>query len=193
MADGNAVRAWAEYAAALKAFLARAEADPDDLISKGDLGAAHYRLAVAVERLARVLPAATAWVGPVQSAAHYAECLRLRTALAAADPKDTQGQINLLMAQARAGRVAEAVKTADGLLKQAGKDRRVLFQAACGLAVVAGTPDPVAARCRDRALGILDSLVASGWQDRVGLQTDPDLDAVRGDPRFAGLLARIPK
>ncbi|HKB03746.1 MAG TPA: protein kinase [Gemmataceae bacterium] len=189
IAQGDPVLASVEYAAALGVFQARAKADPENLEAQEDTAAAHYRLGVTAERLGRLFPPVAAWFGPVVSGHHYAECLRLRAELAKADPKDTHGQVDLLVAQARAGRTAEAEQTADGLLKQAPKDRRVLFQVACGLAVAGSGSDPVAARCRDRAFEVLGDLIKAGWKDRVALETDPDLEAVRGDPRFKELVA----
>ena len=82
---------------------------------------------------------------------------------------------------------------ADSLLAQSGTDRRVLFQTACGLSVASGRTGPVADRCRARALEVVEKLIKQGWKDRVTLETDPDLDAVRVDPKFAELLKQIPK
>ena len=45
----------------------------------------------------------------------------------------------------------------------------------------------------EQAFGVIDALVRRGWKDRVTLETEPDLDAVRGDPRFAELLAKLPR
>lgn len=73
------------------------------------------------------------------------------------------------------------------------KDRRVLFQVACGLAIAGGGSDPAAAKCRDDAFRVLGKLVDEGWKDHVALETDPDLGAVRGDKRFAALTARLPR
>jgi hypothetical protein len=98
-----------------------------------------------------------------------------------------------MVALARLGRAAEVMKVADALRKQAPEDRRVLFQTACGLAVAAGGTGPDADRCRAQAFDVLNKLVEQGWKDRVALETDPDLDAVRGDKRFAELLKRIGK
>jgi hypothetical protein len=53
--------------------------------------------------------------------------------------------------------------------------------------------DTIADRCRDRAFGVLGELVKAGWKDRVALETDPDLEAVRGDPRFRELVHGITK
>ena len=39
---------------------------------------------------------------------------------------------------------------------------------------------------------MLGDLVANGWKDRFALENDPDLETVRGEKEFAGLLARVP-
>ena len=123
----------------------------------------------------------------------HTECLPVRRDLAKADPRDTRGQINVKVALARLGKAADVETIAAALRKQAGTDRRVLFQMACGLAVASGGTGPEGGRCREPAFDALNKLVEQGWKDRVALQTDTDLDAVRGDKRFAELLRRIGK
>jgi hypothetical protein len=45
---------------------------------------------------------------------------------------------------------------------------------------------------RFRANPALVSRMADrGWKDRVGLETDPDFDAIRGDKRFGEMIARL--
>ena len=38
---------------------------------------------------------------------------------------------------------------------------------------------------------MLDKLIHHGWEDRFGLNTDPDLDAVRRDRRYKELLKKM--
>jgi hypothetical protein len=33
--------------------------------------------------------------------------------------------------------------------------------------------------------------LASGWKDPVALETDPDLEAIRGDERFAEMIKKF--
>ena len=96
-----------------------------------------------------------------------------------------------MIALGRLGQSAEVEQIASRLLKQAGDDRRVLFQTACGLALASAGDGPVAERCRKRAIEVLASLVKAGWKDGVALKTDPDLDSIRGDQRFGELLAKV--
>ena len=88
-------------------------------------------------------------------------------------------------------RAGHAVRVVDRLLAQAGTDRQVLFQTACGLSILGTGWGDAAAKHLDRAFDVLTKLVDGGWQDPAGLKTDPDLDAVRKDKRFPELLRRL--
>ena len=185
-------RAVAEYAPGYKEFSKHARADADDLVARQEVSTMAYRMGYVTDRLADRFPAAGA-VLRLTARSFYQECRDARTVLAAADTRDTRGRIDLMIAQARLGQVAEVENLAAGLLKDAGADRRVLFQTACGYAILAGGPGPHSDRCRDAAFRVLGDLVKHGWKDRVALETDPDLEAVRGDKRLADLIAGIPK
>jgi adenylate cyclase len=63
-----------------------------------------------------------------------------------------------------------------------GDDYATLYNAACFFAK-AGEPD--------RALQLLEQTVARGRGSRRWIEQDPDLDALRGDPRFDALVRRI--
>src|SRR5262245_19936683 len=102
-----------------------------------------------------------------------------------------QSAVELLLALARVGRTADVERLAADLLKQAGTDRQVLFQTACGLAIVGRDSDAASVRCRDEAFRVMGMLVERGWKDRVALQTDPDFAGVRHDKRFGELLTRL--
>jgi len=156
------------------------------------LSSLQYRVAVTIGRLADALPLTPATALKAIRDAQFAECLKLRTELAAIDKKDTRGQIDVLVVLGRLGRSVDAERVAVGLLAQAPNDRRILFQTACGLAMAGSGTGPAAERCRTQAFKVLEALVAHSWKDRVGLETDPDLDAVRGDQKFADLLRLVP-
>jgi tetratricopeptide (TPR) repeat protein len=189
----DAGRALGRYQVLFAIATAEFKADPDDMAARRELAVLQYRLGYAVGMLADASPLTeAAMLLRALSQVHYRNCLAIRQELAGVDAKDTRGQIDLLVIQARVGRTADAEKTARALLVQAGKDRRVLFQAACGLAIAGSGTGPDAERCRAEALRALGSLIDQGWKDRVTLLRDPDLEGVRGDPRFAALVARIP-
>ena len=44
---------------------------------------------------------------------------------------------------------------------------------------------------RDRSIELLSKAVEEGWGDKEWLETDSDLDTLRGDERFKALLAQI--
>jgi glutamate synthase domain-containing protein 1 len=88
-------------------------------------------------------------------------------------------------------KVDDAKRTADRLLRQAGTDRQVLFQTACGYGILADGDDDEARKFRDEAIRVMKTLVEQGWKDQGGLETDPDLIALKNDKRFADLIARL--
>jgi hypothetical protein len=128
-------------------------------------------------------------IDPAKAKDAFAECLQLRRELARIDPKDAQNGVEYALALARAGELAEAERVAQALLKQAGMDRQVLFQVACTYSVLSGsTADKaVADRYRNEAFQIINDLIVAGWKDPGGLDSDPDFDAIRNDPRFKEL------
>ncbi len=170
----------AEYATAHREFGDLLKADPDSLPARRALGHSHYRLGdIATDAK--------------EAKAHFADSLRLREELGAVDKNDTQAQFELLTALGRVGRAADAEKLADRLKTLAPRDPRVLFQVACGLSVAAGgAAGADADRLRGKALDALAALAAAGWKDRSALEIDPDLAAVRGDPRFRDVLDTVP-
>jgi adenylate cyclase len=62
-------------------------------------------------------------------------------------------------------------------------DYGVLYNAACGF---------TRAGNKARALDLLDRAVGTGQGFRAWFEHDPDLDALRGEPRFKEILARLP-
>jgi tetratricopeptide (TPR) repeat protein len=170
-----------EYVVCRGLFSALLKDDPDSLDVRQRLAATDYRLGLAA-------------AGPQEAKAAFADCLTIRKELANIDPQDTQSGAQLAAALARAGQGDEAEEKAAMLLRQAGKDRQVLFQAACALSIVSGvTADKqLANRCRDRAFSVLRDLIKAGWKDRTAIETDLDFDFIRADPRYAELLRALP-
>jgi tetratricopeptide (TPR) repeat protein len=171
-----------EYTAAAEIFSALLKDEPDNLDLRQRMSATHYRLGLAA-------------ADSKQAKKAFEDCLKMRKEAAEIDPKDMQSGIEVAIALARTGAHDEAEREAAYLLREAGKDRQVLFQVACTLSIVAGTTTDRrrADRCRDRAFEVLRDLVKAGWKDRAGLETDPDLDFIRAEPRFKELLKTVPK
>ena len=55
------------------------------------------------------------------------------------------------------------------------------------------SPERLAERKKliDRSFEALDLAIVSGFNDPFQLETDPDIDALRGDPRFAAMLEKL--
>jgi hypothetical protein len=119
----------------------------------------------------------------------YAECLRMRKDLAQIDSRDAQMQVELLLAHARLGQVEDTERVIASLMTNAGDDKQALFQIGCGYAVLGSSVDQRSARMRDKCFEVLNKLIDRGWRD--GGAFDLDLDSIRGDKRYAGLLTRL--
>jgi serine/threonine-protein kinase len=122
---------------------------------------------------------------------HFMESFQIRNALAKIDPTDTQQKVELMLILGRLGRATEAEKLAAVLLKIKDMDQQVRFQVVCGLAVAGGgaNDEILAKRCRDKAFEVLAELVRD-WKARGQLEFDPDLEALRDDPRFPALVSK---
>jgi serine/threonine-protein kinase len=191
-ARNDPVTAWAEYAQAHKAFVQLHQADTENLSARRDLAKILYRLGETARRLEATRIATETTPGRFTAQKYFEECLTLRDALARIDPTDTQARIDWMLALARCGRTDEAEPLIDSLLETARGDARLLFQAACGLALCSTSNDrETARRARDRAFAVLADLIRNGWKDRFALRTDPDLEPIRGDDRFAPLIAQL--
>ena len=82
----------------------------------------------------------------------------------------------------RVGEHEKAMELAERALGQDQEEPVVLYNVACFF---------VEQGDHDRALGLLERAVEMGWGDRAWLETDSDLDPLRGNARFQALLARI--
>jgi tetratricopeptide (TPR) repeat protein len=136
------------------------------------------------------------------AAADYRRCRDIRQTLADAVPANDGFQSRLANALARCGDHATAASILEKLLAK--RPDGDLFNmgcnyALCADAVRAGRPavalsaddGKLYAGYRDRAVTLLEKLVAAGWKDGVKLATDPDLEALRDHPKFVELLAGL--
>jgi len=135
----------------------------------------------------------------------YRKCLDLRLAVADAKPSDDRQPIRVANAQARCGLHGEAASAMSSLAEMFPDDSFVIRQAAFNLAicvesVAAGRPDETLSDAerkrldeyRDYSLTLLEALVNRlKFTNVVQLKTDPDLDAIRSDPRFQALVKKL--
>jgi hypothetical protein len=116
-----------------------------------------------------------------------------------------------MLALARCGKIEQARTKAENLLKLAAAQKSgnrsaatFQLQSAFALAIAADnvdrshpietwSPQRLAERKKliDRSFEALDLAIASGFHDRWQLETDPDIDALRGDPRFPAILEKL--
>jgi tetratricopeptide (TPR) repeat protein len=179
------------YEKALAEFERPLRDEPASIEAKEDLAITHHYVATAALR-----------AGDRKAAAEqYRACLKIREGLAG-DPKAKLNIINLMIARAPCGQHQIASKTAEELITKPPLDARVYFQAACGFALCAGaaaeapaSPQATAliGRYTEKAFRALRLALGAGWKNLVDVETDPDLDAVRGAPGFEAILAEYRK
>ena len=131
----------------------------------------------------------------------HGETLALRKAKLGPDHPDTLTSMRAVAASlVAAHRGAEAVAVIREAMATCEKLRRTdpdgLYEAACFRAVSATVfratdKSASAARDADRAMDWLTQAVAAGYKDAPKMQTDTDLDALRGREDFKRLLAEL--
>jgi len=97
------------------------------------------------------------------------------------NPDDTRA---LTMGAASAALLGERERALDWLRRAIAlepDDAVVLYAAACSYARL---------DLRDEALAALDAALAAGFRNKEWLRNDPDVDNLRGDPRFQAIMAR---
>lgn len=98
------------------------------------------------------------------------------------NPDDARAATIRAVALCRVGRQSEGLEWGHRAVEIDPEDAGVRYNVAC-LFAVAGQ--------RDRAIELLESAVAAGFGNREWLARDPDLAAIRDDPRFQTLLAAM--
>ena len=81
------------------------------------------------------------------------------------------------------GELTEGLKRLERAVALQPREYAILYNAACGFA---------RAGDKERALDLLDRAVGTGQGFRAWFENDPDLDSLRGLPRFQQILARLP-
>lgn len=152
-----------------------------------DLSYQYYRVGTAALRLGE----------PALADDYYQKCLKIREQLATRQESTTAQEIDLMIARARCGLHEMASAAAKSLTEKFPKDPRVLVQAAyafalCGAAVVHGrspatlAPADQALRNRyfEQSVAALKQARANGYRAVKDLESDPDLDPIRGHEPF---------
>jgi serine/threonine-protein kinase len=167
---------------ALEIFEKRAKADPQDFENLGTLAWTLYYDACCALK-----------AGDKDDAnAEFHQCLEIRRELA----KETQSKIlkaDLMIALARCGLHAEAVKIAQALLAVS-PDESLYMQCACGYALAADAAKGDAELVKQYTAAAVDCLRKAkerGWTDVANLKTDTDLEPIRSDPGFQAVLAEF--
>ena len=98
------------------------------------------------------------------------------------NPHDTRALYVGANQFANVGEFEKAQELAERALGRDQEEPVVLYNVACFYAMKGNT---------DRAMELLDRAVENGWGDKAWLETDPDLDSLREDPRFQALMGRV--
>ncbi len=180
--------------------LARELSEPEELLAvKRRLSQMLYKSATAALKLGN----------QPEARKLYDECLVIREQYSQTRPRDLEAAIEWMLALARCGKTQAACTKAENLLKLAAAQNsgnrsaaNFRLQSAFALAIAADnldrdhplanwSPERLAERKKliDRSFEVLNLAITSGFDDHYQLETDPDIDALRGDPRFVEILA----
>jgi tetratricopeptide (TPR) repeat protein len=180
---GDAAAALPCYREGLEAARQLAAQDDRDMFQRR-LSQAYYRLATASLRLGKT--------GAAEQ--DYRRCLELREEFAARHPQDQGAKTELMVSLARCGRHERAVTLAEELRQTGRLGPFLLFQVACCYAVCSSAaPADLRQRYAGKAVEALGQAVTLGYSDVTDLETDPDLDAVRGEPGYRAVIEGLRK
>ncbi|MEM6471695.1 MAG: serine/threonine-protein kinase [Planctomycetota bacterium] len=184
---------WLKKTRESKAEAERNRKTESELSSMAEVANVEYRLGELLRRAAEEGVELDEFVVSEEgSKKHFERSCELREELAAIDPQDMQAKIEWAVALARCGRVSKAEEQANILIEKGKGNPRLLFQAACTLALCSDAENPeTAKRCKDAAYTVLQQLLEAGWRDKVALRDDPDLAPLRGEDKFEEILASV--
>jgi serine/threonine protein kinase/tetratricopeptide (TPR) repeat protein len=162
-------------------FEALFQQDPQKAEYKRQLATGLYRLATI-----RDLQGHSA-----ESTSLIERCRVFRQELATQSP-DEKNNINLMLVLARCGRSEDAMKIIDELTALQTKNGERHLECSRSLAQLARTAEPDAKPALlNRALDELERAVDEGYADPFRMRSEPDLELLRGDPRFIAAVARL--
>jgi serine/threonine protein kinase/tetratricopeptide (TPR) repeat protein len=128
-----------------------------------------------------------------ESQKDFLECMKLREVLAKDDPTNLYKQAELALAQARCGEVEKAAAAAKRFRTDAAKDSNILYYFGCCFALCASATDEPAKRAEyaREAVATFRQAIARGYDDRVSLETNPDLESLQEMPEYKELLRQL--
>jgi tetratricopeptide (TPR) repeat protein len=178
-----------EASANLKKAIALDSAIGDAWITLGRLEADKKNYAAARDALTKattLMPEnseAHFQLGKVQLAEHElpAAVSSLERAVAIA-PGNGWAWNSLAHAYLQAKQPAKAAGSFEHVLPYAPKNPGLLYNTACAYALAGDS---------GKAIELLDRAVTEGYKDKAGLLADPDLAALRADPRFVAIVKRL--
>lgn len=114
----------------------------------------------------------------------WAQAAALYRSLTDADPRDAAGWYNLGRALHAGGDLDQAIPAhrRASEFRESEYRFRALYNLACATALLGRN---------DEALAALDAAVDAGFDSRAWVESDADLDGLRGDTRFAAILERL--
>jgi TolB-like protein/Flp pilus assembly protein TadD len=206
MYDGNLAEAyramglsyfiWGKFDEAATSSLKAIEIDPDDFIAYWTLGRIYFsqgELGRALELFRRVIEIKPGFYSAYCDVEQT--CLGLgRTAEAQEasrlvlellpnyllqNPDDSRARMVFAITLASVGRTEEAVREGKEAMDLSPGDPLMLYNGACLFAQLGEA---------ERAVTALEQAVAAGYWNVGWMQHDPDLDSLRGDPRFQRLV-----
>ena len=184
----KATDAAVEFTTAAQLFKKVADSDPKNVDAQADLSRTLYSQGLAAER-----------IGDKTGAARYFEAsLEIRTRRVSLN-SETYVQKDLMVTLAHTGNTQEAVQLAAAVQTKLPKDPGTLVDVAnCFAVASAAMTDATADReTHDcyvaKALETLKQAIDAGYGDKVNLETEPDLDALRNRPEFKAMIGALPE
>jgi tetratricopeptide (TPR) repeat protein/tRNA A-37 threonylcarbamoyl transferase component Bud32 len=159
--------------------------EPRNVLLGRDLGMVLYRLG----NLAELEKASD------EARRLYEASLKIREDLATISEGNDRRQTELMLALAHAGQTARALELADRFSVGPNVDREQrIFLASCYAQVARATPPEMDEQVQTalvKAVGAVRTAVREGFRDRVYLETEPDLEPIRGRDDFKQILREM--
>jgi serine/threonine-protein kinase len=159
--------------------------NPDDTSRQADLARTHEREAALALRQNK----------PEEAGKGHQEALKIWDELAQLNPNNLTWRAAFATALARAGKGAQAEKIADELVRRCPHGGALLVQAARCYAICAGASADASQKQRltKASLGALGQVAAAGYKDARLVETDPELAAIRNEPAYQEIVAKLRK